>query len=55
MKKILGGLVKVPSTRGGKIRLLGLLAYSVASVVHPPLAAIIGGAVKALLTVASGQ
>lgn len=38
-------IFKVPSTRGGKIRLLGLLAYSVASTISPPL----GVAVKAIL------
>lgn len=55
MKNLLRGVFKIPSTRGGKLRLLGLLAYSVATVVHPPVAAYLAAAAKVLGNVATGQ
>lgn len=49
MKDTIAGVFKMPKTRGGKIRLGVLLAYSIATAIHPPIASLLGGAVKALM------
>lgn len=49
MKNQFAGFFKKPSTRGGKIRLLGLLATSIGAVVYPPAAVFLNAALKVLI------